>query len=77
MNAGPMCENDTYLVRVTTVAGTTDSFIWEICHGDGLRVLLRATKTFPTRTEALFDSARNVAVLALDTVQDSPFLERA
>lgn len=74
MNADRMYENNTYLVRVATVAGTTDSFIWEICRGDGLQVLLRATKTFPTRIEALFDSARKVAALALDTVQDSRFL---
>ena len=74
MNADRMYENDNYLVRVTAIAGTTDSFIWEICRGDGLLVLLRSTKTFPTRIEALFDSARRVAALALDSeCQDSSF----
>lgn len=65
-----MYKNDTYLVRVTSLAGA-GSFIWEICRGDGLLVLQRATRTFPTRTEALFDSAQIAAVLGFGTVQDS------
>lgn len=65
-------EKDKYLVRVTSLAGVTGSFIWEVCRGDGLLVLQRSTKTFPTRVEALFDSAQNIAVLALDTVRHLP-----
>ena len=29
-------EKDKYLVRVTSLAGVTGSFIWEVCRGDGL-----------------------------------------
>jgi hypothetical protein len=64
-----MGTNDSYLVRVKNLADVAGSFTWEVCRGDGLLVLLRSTKTFPTRVEALFDSAQNAAVLALATVQ--------
>jgi hypothetical protein len=36
-------------------------FICEICRGDG--VIQRSTKSFPTRIEALLDSAHDSAVL--------------
>jgi hypothetical protein len=73
-NAYRMLGNDTYLVRVTSLAGATGLFIWEICRGDGLPVLRRSTKTFPTLVEALFDSAQSAAVLVLGAAQNSlPF----
>ena len=67
-----MHESDTHLVRVTNVAGDAGSFIWEICRGDGLLVLQRSTKTFPTLIQALLDSAQSAVVLALDTVRHLP-----
>lgn len=70
MNADRMSGNDTYLVRISGVAGATDQFIWEICRGDGLLVLHRSTKTFPTRLEALFDAAQGA--LALDAINSLP-----
>ena len=66
-----MSENDTYLVRISSVAGDTGSFIWEICRGDGLLVQ-RSTKTFPTRIEALFDAAQNATSLALGAINNLP-----
>ena len=67
-----MSADDNYLVRVTGFAGAAGLFIWEICQGDGVLVLQRSTKTFPTRVEALFDSTRGAAVLALEMVQHLP-----
>jgi hypothetical protein len=67
-----MSENDTYLVRIVSVAGATGSFIWEICRGDGLLVLQRSTKTFPTRTEALFDAAQNATSMVLGAINSLP-----
>jgi hypothetical protein len=69
-----MCENDTYLVRITSIAGATASFIWEVCRGDGLLVLQRSTKTFPTRIEALFDAAQNATSLALNAINSLPLI---
>ena len=60
-----MRESDSYLVRITTLAGATGSFVWEVCRGDGLQVIQRSTKAFPTRVEALFDSAQSAALLVL------------
>ncbi|HEY2875421.1 MAG TPA: hypothetical protein VGJ56_26070 [Reyranella sp.] len=67
-----MYQNDDYIVRVTGLAGSAGSFIWEICLGDGPRVLHRSTKTFPTRVEALFDSAQNAIALVFDVAQHLP-----
>jgi len=67
-----MIADDNYLVRVTGLAGATGSFIWEVCRGDGLLVLQRSTKAFPTRVEALLDSARSAATLALDMANHLP-----
>lgn len=67
-----MCGNDNYVVRVTSLAGAAGLFIWEICHGDGLMVLQRSAKAFPTRVEALFDSAQNATALALDMTHYIP-----
>jgi hypothetical protein len=66
-----MHENDDYLVRVKSLPNAAGSFIWELCRGDGRVVLQRSTKTFPTRVEALFDSAQKAAVLMLDPVQST------
>jgi hypothetical protein len=71
-NADRMSENDTYLVRITSIAGATSSFIWEICRGDGLLVLQRSTKAFPTRLEALFDAAQSATSLVLGTINSLP-----
>lgn len=60
-----MYETDSYVVRVTSLADAVGVFTWELCRGDGLLVLQRSTKTFPTRVEALFDSAQIAALLAL------------
>ena len=65
--------DDSYLVRVTGIAGATGLFIWEICRRDGALVLQRSTKSFPTRVEALLDSAQNAAALALETLHQIPF----
>ena len=72
--ADSMYESDTHLVRVTNVVGDAGSFIWEICRGDGLVVLQRSTKTFPTLIQALLDSAQSAVVLALDAVQHFPLV---
>lgn len=73
MECGSMAGNDKYLVRVATIAGATGSFVWEICQGDGLAVIKRSTTTFPTRVEALLDSARNASALALEVAHSIPF----
>ena len=56
--------NDGYLVRVTSLAGVTGLFIWEICRLDGTQIQ-RSTKSFPTRIEDLFDSTREAAAAVL------------
>jgi hypothetical protein len=60
-----------YLVRVRSRADAGDSFAWELCNGDGQLVLQRSTKSFPTRVEALFDSAQNAALFALGNFADA------
>lgn len=78
LSVSPMCwkcgmfTNDSYLVRVRSLADVTESFTWELCRGDRLLVIQRSTKTFPTRVEALFDSVQNATSLALGTNQDQP-----
>jgi hypothetical protein len=57
-----MYENDSYLIRVISPKEAAGLFIWELCR-DGGPVVQRSPKTFPTRVEALFDSARNASVL--------------
>jgi hypothetical protein len=61
-------KND-YLVRVTILAGAAGLFIWEVCRADGLLVIQRSKKSFPSRLEALLDSAQECAALALETLQ--------
>jgi hypothetical protein len=64
-----MDANDSYLVRVKSFADGAGSFIWELCHGDGLLVLQRSAKAFPTRVEALLDSVRSATSLAPGATQ--------
>jgi len=66
-------ESDSYLVRVIT-CGT--AFTWELCRGDGQLVIERSSRTFPTRLEAFFDSARNASTLALGSPQSFFSVER-
>jgi hypothetical protein len=67
-----MRQVDNYLVRITAVAGATGDFIWEVCRGDALHVFQRSPKAFPTRIEALFDSAQSAARLALEQLPNVP-----
>jgi hypothetical protein len=67
-----MFKNDSYLVRVRSLANVAESFTWELCQGDRLLVIQRSTKTFPTRVEALFDSVQNTTLLALGATQRHP-----
>jgi cystathionine beta-lyase/cystathionine gamma-synthase len=59
-----MYETDNYIVRVTSIRDDPGSFTWELCRADSLLVLHRSMKTFPTRIEALFDSAQSATLLA-------------
>jgi hypothetical protein len=68
--------NENYLVRVTPLANAAAGlFTWELCRGDDLLVIQRSPRTFPTRLEALFDSAQNAAVLEFGAIS-SFFLSR-
>ncbi len=67
-----MYANDSYVVRVTSPANAAGSFTWELCRGDGLLVLQRSTKAFPTRLEALFDSAQNATLWAIGAEHNRP-----
>jgi hypothetical protein len=71
-DANCMYENDNYVVRVTSLVNAAGLFTWELCRGDGLLVLQRSTKSFPTRVEALFDSAQNATLLALGAIHHLP-----
>jgi hypothetical protein len=64
--------DDSYLVRITRVGAAASPFIWEICSHDGVLVLLRSMKTFPTRIEALFDATASAARLELSAGDGSP-----
>jgi hypothetical protein len=61
-------ERDGYLIRVTSPKEAGGLFIWELCHGDDGPVVQRSLKAFPTRVEALFDSARNASALYFQRV---------
>ncbi len=65
--------SDSYMVRVISLTNTASLFTWELCRSDGL-VVQRSPKTFPTRIDALFDSAQSAAVLALDAADDLPLV---
>jgi hypothetical protein len=64
-----MRKNDNFVVRVTSLADSADSFTWELCQGEPLLVLQRSTRSFPTRVEALLDSARKATLLAFGPEQ--------
>jgi hypothetical protein len=68
-----MSVKDGYLVRVVGLTGAAGSFIWEICRTEGLHVVVQSKKSFPTRVEALLDSARDGAALVLETLPQIPF----
>src|SRR5437764_12009075 len=53
-----------YLVRVLEL-GRSQSYGWEVCRDDDSMVILRSTQAFATRAEALADSAKAAAPLAL------------
>jgi hypothetical protein len=67
-----MHKNDNYVVRVKSHTSAASSFIWELCRGDGVLVLRRSTKAFPTRVEALFDSVQHAIPLAFEPAQHLP-----
>ena len=67
-----MHTNDCYLVRIKSVVNAAGLFTWEVCRGDGLEVIHQSAKAFPTRMEALCDSAQDAAVLALLAMQNLP-----
>ena len=69
-NASCSDETDSFLVRVIDLMN--GSFSWELCQRDGRLVLQRSATTFPTRVEALFDSAQGTARLMLDQLDHGP-----
>jgi hypothetical protein len=56
-----------YLIRITRRGPSTAPFGWEIIRQDDRLELARSATTFSTRAEALADSARAAAPLALGT----------
>ena len=54
-----------YLLRITRRGPSTAPFGWEIIRQDDSLEIARSAKTFATRAEALADSARAAAPLAL------------
>jgi len=54
-----------YLVRITRRGPSTALFGWEIIRQDDSLEIARSAKTFSTRAEALADSVRAAAPLAL------------
>ena len=69
-----MSEQPRYYVRVTRRGPPTVPFGWEIYLDGASAPIERPARTFPTRVEALLDSARVAASLALvqliDTTRD-------
>jgi hypothetical protein len=54
-----------YLLRITRRGPSTAPFGWQIIRQQDSIEIARSAKTFPTRVEALADSARVAAPLAL------------
>ena len=54
-----------YVLRITRRGPSTAPFGWRIIRQKDAIEVARSTKTFPTRVEALADSARIAAPLAL------------
>jgi hypothetical protein len=71
-----MSQATRYFVRVTPRGRQPVSFGWEICQETDALTLQCSTKAFPTRVEALLDSVRVAASLALvlngDTTKNYP-----
>jgi hypothetical protein len=67
-----MLSDASCIVRVVSLPDATGSFIWEICREDDVVVVERSKQSFPTRLEALLDSAKAGAALALEAVQQVP-----
>ena len=55
-----------YVLRITRGGPSTAPFGWQIVRQQDAIEIARSTKTFPTRMEALADSARVAAPLALE-----------
>ena len=55
-----------YLLRITRRGPSTAPFGWQIIRESDSIEIAHSAKTFPTRVEALADSARVAAPLALD-----------
>ena len=66
-----MSQPTRYLVRITRRGPEAEAFGWHICHIDDSDVIQRSAKTFPTRVEALLDSVRVAASLALVVIGDT------
>lgn len=61
-----MSQADEYLLRVTHSGPSSAPFGWIIVRQQDSREMARSERTFPTRVEALADSARVAASLALE-----------
>lgn len=55
-----------YAVRVTRRGTDLEPFGWEILQRADGREVARSSRTFPTRVEALADSARTALAMALE-----------
>jgi hypothetical protein len=65
-----MSQPSDYLLRVTRSGPSSAPFGWIIIRQQDSVELARSERTFPTRVEALADSARVAASLALDVPID-------
>jgi hypothetical protein len=62
-----MHKSHSHSVRVQRISDDPNRlFTWEVCSRDGAVVLVRSTKAFESRFDALLDSARFAAPLAFD-----------
>ena len=61
-----------YLLRITRRGPSTAPFGWEIVRQHDSVEIARSEKTFPTRAEALADSVRAAAPLALSGTVERP-----
>jgi len=61
-----------YLLRITRRGPSTAPFGWEIIRQHDAVEIARSAETFPTRAEALADSVRAAAPLALEGAVEHP-----
>ncbi len=61
-----MTERHEYAVRIIRCGTESEPFGWEIIRKATSDEVIRSSGTFPTRVEALADSARAAAPLAFD-----------